>query len=194
MNKVFLQVKTLFTSPGDAIQIDPPFWASILSGLVIIFASFLLLLSNSLSPSIFGITLFPMPELNPITLTLFALGTQLIVIFLPMIIVYGKKGFDSYIKNFALIQFLCFGLALVGFLYHEVFWNLYKVLPFSGLTANAIFEATLLLYPALILVIFRYILLWMIATKNDSSTFKLVSFVLLHLIFSGVIWYLGGLL
>ncbi|MEZ4812128.1 MAG: hypothetical protein R2883_01320 [Caldisericia bacterium] len=194
MKKVFHQIKMLFISPREAIRIHPPIWQSILVGVFIIFASFLLLLSNSLSPSIFGITLFPSPELKLLPLFLFSLGTQIFTIFLPMFIVYGKKGISGYINNFALIQLCCFGLALIGFLYHEIFWGLYKILPFSGLTANAVFEAIFLLYPALILVLFRYILLWMIATKNDSSTLKLISLVIVHLILSGGICYLGGLL
>ncbi len=194
MRESFRQIKLLFSSAVSAIDNPPPPWQSLFVGGMMLVVSFLLLLSNSLSPNILSISIFPAPKLPPVELFLFTISTQIVCVGLPMLLVFGRKGIRTYIDNFALIQLSGLGLALVGFFYNEIFWNLYKLLPLRGLTANAVYEATLLLYPALILVLFRYILLWMISTKLNTSTVKMMMLVASHLVLSALVWIIGGLI
>lgn len=195
MRAFLQQAKLLLYDAKKAVNLDIGYLSSVGFGFLILGITFLLLLSNSLSPDIVSISLFPTTKTFSFSLRFFAaVVTQLAGVGLPLLIVYGKKGIQAYAKNFALIQFLGLLLALVGFLFFEVFWALYKILPITGLTANAAYEAALLLYPSLVIVVFRYILVWIVATSVDESPTKLVLTTVLHLILCFGIWYVGGLI
>jgi hypothetical protein len=194
MKEVFFQFKMLFSSPRFAVSNPPSVGGSLLAGVIILLISFPLLLVGSLSSSTVSISVFPPYTLSPISAFAFAVLTQLMCICVPFFITYGVDGARSYLSNFAIIQLPGFGLALVGFLYQEIFWHLYRILPISGLTANAIYEAVLLLYPALVIVLFRYILIWKVATDIDQSPCRLFILIISHLGLSGLMWYLGGLI
>jgi len=194
MRKIFDQFSLLFTNPSLAIEIKPVFLPLVTSLIAFWVFSLLLFFQNSLKPDLFSISVFPGLVIKQLPLKLiFSIVTQFIVVGIPFLVL-GKKGISAYFSNLALIQFLCFGLAVIGFLYSSVFWPLYKVLPISGLTAKAVFEAIFLLYPALILVIFRYVMLWMIATKSGASSKMVILMCILHLVLSAGVWFLGGVL
>jgi len=194
MRKIIEQMSLLFSNPSLAVKVEPEIWPSILSSIVFWVLSLLLFLQNSLSPEVYSVNIFQGPGIKDVPLKLaISILTQLIVVGLPFAILC-KKGIMAYLSNLALIQFLCFGLALVGFLYSSVFWPLYKILPISGLTAKAGFDAVFLLYPALVLVVFRYVMLWMIATKAGASSRMIVLMCIIHLALSASVWLLGGVL
>ncbi len=195
MTKVLSQLKTALSNPQKSLDNTPGTTESIIASIILLALSALLLIQNTLSLDILSCSFLLGPVKAGFFAKLgFALLTQIVTTSIPFFVVAGKSGFRLYISNLALIQFIGLLIVLVGFLFGAVFWQLYKVLPISGLTIKAIFEAIFLLYPVLVLIVFRYILLWMLALRTGASPAKITLMAAIYVLLCFGMWFLGGLI
>lgn len=195
MKHALSKIKLVFLETDKSIDLPISFAESFLTSIMLIVLSMLFLINNPLSPDVLSLNILPFHgKFDIYSRTAISILIQLIVIFVPFFVVLGKKGILSLSKNIVLIQFINFIIVLIGFVYESAFWPLYKLLPISGLTAQSVFDAIFLLYPLLIMIIFRYILLWMIAIKSGTNASKTIFLVIIHFVISVVVWLIGGML
>ena len=189
MRRLIQKIKFLFSSVETAVDVEMSIVDNIVYSVIILLVSAFLLLKNSLSSDIIGISIFPFPQsLSFYARFGLAFLVQTFALFLPFTIVLGKRGLMTLLKNLALIQFINLVIILTGFIFESVFWPLYKILPISGLAAQSIFDAVFLLYPVLILVIFRYIFFWILALKSEASAAKVFFTTLLYCAVCAGLW------
>lgn len=192
MKHALEKIKLVFSETDKSIELKISFVESFIFSAVLIVLSMLFLIDNPLSPDVLSLNILPFHgKFNIYTKTLISVLIQLIVIFIPFSIVLGKKGVILLSRNVVLIQFINFLIVLIGFVYESAFWPLYKLLPISGLTAQSVFDAIFLLYPLLIMIIFRYILIWMLAIKSGASTSKTILLVITHSVICVAVWLIG---
>lgn len=189
------KIKLAFSETDKSIDLPISLIENIAATAILIALSMLFLTNNPLSPDVLSVNMLPFHgKLSIYTKTALSILIQFIVIFFPFIIVLGKKGTVLLSKNIILIQFINLVIVLIGFVYESAFWPLYKLLPISGLTAQSVFDAIFLLYPLLIMIIFRYILLWMIAVKSGTTTSKTILLVVTHSVLCIIVWLIGRML
>ncbi len=189
------KIKLVFSETDKSIDLPISLIENIAATAILIALSMLFLTNNPLSPDVLSVNMLPFHgKLSIYSKTALSILIQFIVIFFPFIIVLGKKGTVLLSKNIILIQFINLVIVLIGFVYESAFWPLYKLLPISGLTAQSVFDAIFLLYPLLIMIIFRYILLWMIAVKSGTTTSKTILLVITHSALCIIVWLIGRML
>lgn len=192
MKNALNKIKLVLLEADKSIDIPISFSESFLTSVMLIILSMLFLINNPLSPDVLSLNILPFHgKYNIYTKTLVSILIQLVVVFIPFFVVLGKKGILLLSKNIVMIQFINFIIVLIGFVYESAFWPLYKLLPISGLTAQSVFDAIFLLYPLLIMIIFRYILIWMLAIKSGASTSKTILLVVIHFVICVVVWLIG---
>lgn len=192
MKNALNKIKLVLLEADKSIDIPISFSESFLTSVMLIILSMLFLINNPLSPDVLSLNILPFHgKFNIYTKTLISILIQLVVVFIPFFFILGKKGILLLSKNIVMIQFINFIIVLIGFVYESVFWPLYKLLPISGLTAQSVFDAIFLLYPLLIMIIFRYILIWMLAIKSGASTSKTILLVVIHFVICVVVWLIG---
>lgn len=195
MNQVFLQLKLLFSEPSKAVDNHPTALTSLVWSGIIWLITFALLIKNSLNPSIVSVS--PVQVFlgtGRLESFLANLAVQVIIICVPFAIVLGTEGLKKLISNLAIMQIPALVMALFGFLYEVAFWPLYKALPVSGLQAKAAFDAVFLLYPCLLMLVYRYVLIWIVAVKAGANGKKVFLLVTIHLLLCTVLYFVGGVL
>jgi hypothetical protein len=195
MRTAIKQFGMVFTSPSQAVDSHPAILVSLLWSCLVLCATFALLLINSLNTSIIS--------LSPVQLFvgggrlesfLANFAVQMIVLCIPFAIVLGMDGIKKLLANLAIIEVPGLVMALFGFLYETVFWHLYKLLPVSGLGAKAAFDAFFLLYPALLMLVYRYVLIWIVAVKAGADGRKIFLMTAIYLVLCVGLYVLGGVL
>lgn len=195
MSKFFSQLKLLLVKPSRAVE-DPP-WAStsLLWFFIILAVTFVLLLKNSFNTSIVSVSPIQLViGTGRLEMFLANVSVQLIVLCVPFAVVLGMDGLRKLLANLALLQIPGLVIAMFGFLYETAFWPLYKVLPLSGLEAKAAFDACFLLYPALLMTVYRYVLIWIVAVKSGASAAKVSLMTAIHLVLCLLLYLAGGVL
>lgn len=195
MNLTIEKLKLIFTETEKSIELPIQNSQNIIGSIILIILSLLFLLNNPLSPDVLSLSIFPLQgKFNIYTKTIISLLVQFIVIAIPFLVVFGKKGIQIWQKNIILIQLVNLIIVLIGFLYESAFWPLYKMLPIAGLTAQSIFDSIFLLYPLLIMMIFRYMILWIMAIKSGATSIKTIFLVIAHLTICIAVWIAWGAL
>lgn len=195
MSKFINQLKLLFIKPSQAIEENPPATASLVWSFIILAATFMLLLKNSFNTSIVSVSPVQL-VISTARLEMFLanVSAQLIVLCVPFAIVLGMDGLRKLLNNLALLQIPGLVVSVFGFLYEVAFWPLYKILPLSGLEAKAAFDACFLLYPALLMMVYRYVLIWIVAVKSGANGAKVSLMVVIHLVLCLLLFLAGGAL
>jgi hypothetical protein len=195
MRDTLNKIRLVFSETDKSIDLPIKSLENILASAIFIALSMLFLINNPLSPDVLSLNMLPFHwKLDIYSRVIISVLTQFLVIFIPFFVVLGKKGIILMSRNIVLIQFINFIIVLIGFIYESAFWPLYKLLPISGLTAQSVFDAIFLLYPLLIMIIFRYILLWMIAIKSGTTSTKTILLILIHSAICFGVWLIGGIL
>ncbi len=195
MKAVFDQFKLVFANPTQAVDSHPTVMQSIAWTVVILGATFLLLLKNALNPSIVSVSPIQLFSSGKLLESFLAnVSVQFVLLCIPFTVVLGAEGFGRLLSNLAILQVPALVMALLGFLYEIAFWPLYKSLPISGLQAKAAFDAMFLLYPALLMLFYRYVIIWIVAVKSGASGRKVFLMILIHLALCIGLYFLGGAL
>jgi hypothetical protein len=160
---------------------------------VILGATFLLLLKNALNPSIVSVSPIQLFATGRLLESFLAnVSVQFVLLCVPFAVVLGAEGFRRILSNLAILQVPALVMAIFGFLYEIAFWPLYKSLPISGLQAKAAFDAMFLLYPALLMLFYRYVIIWIVAVKSGANGRKVFWMILIHLALCIGLYFLGG--
>jgi hypothetical protein len=195
MSKFIYQIRLLFAKPSQAVDEHPSSAVSLLWFCLILCATFGLLLKNSFNTSIVSVSPIQLViGTGRLDMFLANVSVQLIVLCVPFAIVLGMEGLKKLLTNLALLQIPGLVIAIFGFLYEIVFWPLYKKLPISGLEAKAAFDACFLLYPALLMTVYRYVLVWIVAVKSGATAAKVTLMVAIHLVLCLLLYLAGGAL
>jgi len=195
VRKFIGQARTAFTDLTSAISSSPSIGESIVITLLLQIFCVVLLVQNALGPDATSVSPFPSPVAfsSPVRVA-FSFLVQILSILLPVLVFLGKKGLLLFAENLALINFIGFCACVIGLIYQSVFWPMYKLLPLTGILAKAIYESVFLIYPVLVLFIFRYVLLWMLAKKTGASTSQIFLLAGSYLLIAAVMSFVGGLI
>ncbi|MBP7733271.1 MAG: hypothetical protein KA140_05885 [Caldisericia bacterium] len=195
MSAFINQLKLLFSKPSQAVDDPPSATTSLLWFCVILLATFALLFKNTFNTSIVSVSPVQLViGIGRLEMFLANVSVQLIVLCVPFAIVLGMDGLKKLVSNLALLQIPGLVIAIFGFVYEIVLWPLYKKLPVSGLEAKAAFDAVFLLYPALLMMVYRYVLIWIVAIKSGASGAKVSLMVAIHLVLCLLLYLAGGVL
>ncbi len=195
MKAVLDQLKLLFVKPSQAVDSNPSIIGSVSWTAILLFATFLLLFKNALNPSIVSVSPVQLFTSDKILESFLAnVSAQFLLLCIPFAIVLGADGFRKLLSNLAILQVPALIMAVFGFLYEMAFWPLYKSLPISGLQAKAAFDAIFLLYPALLMLFYRYVIIWIVAVKAGANGNKVFLMILIHAALCACLYFLGGLI
>lgn len=195
MSTFLFQLRLLFVKPSQAVEENPSAVTSLLWFCIILLTTFVLLFKNSFNTSIVSVSPIQLViGTGKLEMFLANVSVQLIVLCVPFAIVLGMDGLKKLVSNLALLQIPGLIIAIFGFVYEIALWPLYKKLPISGLEAKAAFDAVFLLYPALLMMVYRYVLIWIVAIKSGANGGKVSLMVAIHLTLCLLLYLAGGVL
>lgn len=195
MRAVLDQLRLLFVKPSQAVDSHPSIIGSASWTVILLLATFMLLFKNALSPSIVSVSPVQLFSGDRLLESFLAnISAQFLLICIPFAIVLGADGFRKLLANLAILQVPALIMAVFGFLYEIAFWPLYKALPISGLQAKAAFDALFLLYPALLMLFYRYVIIWIVAVKAGANGKKVFLLIAIHVVLCVCLYFLGGLI
>lgn len=195
MRAVLDQLRLLFVKPSQAVDSHPSIIGSVSWTVILLLTTFMLLFKNALNPSIVSVSPVQLFSGDRLLESFLAnISAQFLLLCIPFAIVLGADGFRKLLANLAILQVPALIMAVFGFLYEIAFWPLYKALPLSGLQAKAAFDALFLLYPALLMLFYRYVIIWIVAVKAGANGKKVFLLIAIHVVLCVSLYFLGGLI